>query len=201
MLGLSASTLRRLADNGTVRSFVTPGGHRRYSRTSVQSLLPERAAHRPPLARLGETPERLSRLYRRTVTPATAELPWVVELSAEQRARFRADGRQVVAALLAALDAPGPVARARRLAVALAASADYGRAACAAGIPESMTVEIFARMRRPFLDELSALARRRDFDAAATTALLGEATEALDELVLATLRAHEGAARATGADQ
>ena len=44
MLGLSASTLRRWADAGVVRSYVTPGGHRRFSRTGVQALLPRRDA-------------------------------------------------------------------------------------------------------------------------------------------------------------
>jgi excisionase family DNA binding protein len=191
-LGLSASTLRRLADSGTIRTFVTPGGHRRFSRTSVQALLPTDLPHRPPMARLGETPERLVRRYHRAAAQA---LPWIGDLDSEDRLRFRAGGRRIVTALLAALDAPGPRARRRCLSEARAAGAEYGRAAGAAGLPASVTVEVFARMRQPFLEELSALARRRDFDAAATTGMLAEATAALDDLLLSTLRAREGVDR------
>jgi len=197
VLGLSASTLRRLADGGTIRTFVTPGGHRRFSRFSVEALIPSVAGRRPPMAQLGETPERLTRLYHRVVRPATAGPSWIDGLTTDERRRYRADGRRILAALLAALDVRGPVTRARSLADARAASADYGRAAAAAGLSPSSTIEIFSRMRRPFLDELSALARRREFDAAATTALLGRATDALDDLLLATLRAQEEAARTT----
>ena len=59
-----------------------------------------------------------------------------------------------------------------------------------------MTADLFLRFRRPFLAELAALARRREFDAAATSTLMGDANAALDGLLLATLRGWEAAALA-----
>jgi phage gp36-like protein len=57
-----------------------------------------------------------------------------------------------------------------------------------------MTADLFLRFRRPFLAELGALARRREFDAGATSTLMTDANAALDGLLLATLRGWESAA-------
>ena len=42
LLGVSPSTIRRWGDAGMVRTFVTPGGHRRFSRSGLEALLPDR---------------------------------------------------------------------------------------------------------------------------------------------------------------
>lgn len=193
MLGLSASTLRRWADTGVVRTYVTPGGHRRFSRAALQALLPRRDAILTSMQDLGETPARMVRIYRREVGQGVGDLPWVGQLADEERARFRGHGRRVVDALLAALDTADPVERSALLAVAADASSEYGRAAGSTGTPVSVTIEMFLRFRRPFLTELSSLARRRDLDAAGTTELIEQATDALDDLLLATVRAQEAA--------
>ena len=52
------------------------------------------------------------------------------------------------------------------------------------------TVEAFLRFREPFHRELAATARRRGFDAAETTDLLGGAERAMDRLLVATMRGH-----------
>ncbi len=44
LVGVSPATLRRWSDNGDVRAFTTPGGHRRFARSAILGLLPEPAA-------------------------------------------------------------------------------------------------------------------------------------------------------------
>ena len=185
LLGVSPSTVRRWADTGLVRSFVTPGGHRRFSR-GLESLLPARPATRPPLGDLGETPGRMARGYRRATTDDPARIPWVAELGEVQRERFRAYGRGIVVALVAALDTGDAARREDRLREAADACAEYGRIAGREGLGAPMTADLFLRFRRPFLAE-RAVARRREF-AAATSTLMGDATATLlDGLLLATL--------------
>lgn len=195
LLGVSASTVRRWADTGLVRTFVTPGGHRRFSRAGLDALLPERPTGRPSLVELGETAGRMARGYRRESHDDPARIPWVAELDDARRERFRAYGRGIVSALVAALDAVDPARRADRLREAEDACAEYGRIAGREGLGAPMTADLFLRFRRPFLAELGALARRREFDAAATFTLLSEANAALDGLLLATLRGWEAGSR------
>jgi hypothetical protein len=191
LLGVSASTVRRWADTGLVRTFVTPGGHRRFSRVGLESLLPDRPTGRPSLGDLGETPGRMARGYRRASGDDPSRHPWVAELDDAQRERFRGYGRGIVTALVAALDTDDVGRRADRLREADDACTEYGRIAGREGLGAPVTADLFLRFRRPFLAELGALARRREFDASATFALLTEANAALDGLLLATLRGWE----------
>ncbi len=203
LLGVSASTVRRWGDTGVVRTFVTPGGHRRFSRAGLEALLPSRPTGRPSLGDLGETPGRMARGYRMASAEGHGTIPWVAELDEAQRERFRGYGRSIVSSLVAALDTEDAALRAERLRLADDACAEYGRIAGREGLGAPMTADIFLRFRRPFLAELGALARRREFDAAATATLMAEANTALDGLLLATLRGWESAAlagaRSTGA--
>jgi excisionase family DNA binding protein len=197
LLGVSPSTVRRWADSGTVRTFVTPGGHRRFSRAGLEAMLPDRPSVRPSLTSLGETPGRLARGYRRSGDDTASQIPWVSELDDVKRERFRAYGRGIVASLIAALDADDGARRADLLRSAEDACTQYGRLAGGEGLGASMTADVFLRFRRPFVAELGALARRREFDAAATSTLMADANTALDSLLLATIRGWESAALGT----
>lgn len=41
LVGVSPATLRRWSDNGDIRAFTTPGGHRRFARSAILDLLPD----------------------------------------------------------------------------------------------------------------------------------------------------------------
>lgn len=193
LLGVSPSTVRRWGDAGMVRSYTTPGGHRRFSRPGLEAMLPDRVGTRPSLADLGETPRTLSRGYRRAGGDVPAGISWVSGLGAAERERFRGYGRSIVGSLVAALDATDPARRAELLGAAETACADYGRLAAGESVGVSETADTFLRFRRPFVEELASLARRREFDATATAALMADANAALDGLLVATLRGWEAA--------
>ena len=194
LLGVSPSTVRRWGDSGMVRTFLTPGGHRRFARAGLEAMLPGRPTSRPSLTDLGETPGRLARGYRRNGEDTPLRMPWVSELDDDKRERFRGYGRGIVTSLIAALDAEDQARRAELLRSAEDSCAHYGRLAAGESLSASMTADIFLRFRRPFLDELASIARRREFDATGTAALIAEANAALDGLLLATLRGWEAAA-------
>jgi excisionase family DNA binding protein len=198
VLGVSPSTVRRWADTGTVRTFVTPGGHRRFSRAGLEALLPARPSGRPSLADLGETPGRMARGYRRAADEAPGHIPWIDELDDVRRERFRTYGRGIVASLIAALDTEDQGRRTDLLRSADDSCTEYGRIAGREGLSSATTVDLFLRFRRPFLTELGALARRRELDASATSTLIADANAALDGLLLATLRGWEAAALGAG---
>ena len=106
-------------------------------------------------------------------------------MTAEQLSRFRQRGTQLVADLLAHLDADGGDLR-----VAEEHAREYGAEAARMGASLTDTVEGFLRFRKPFIDELAVLARRRRLDTAEATALLVDAESALDTLLLSLMTAH-----------
>ncbi len=198
LLGVSPSTVRRWGDSGMVRTYTTPGGHRRFSRAGLDAMLPGRPTGRPSLTELGETPRSLARGYRRNADDAPTHIPWVSELDDAKRERFRGYGRGIVTSLLAALDTEDAARRVELLRSAEDACSNYGRLAAGESLGASMTADLFLRFRRPFLDELASVARRREFDASATSALIADANAALDGLLLATLRGWEAATLGAG---
>jgi excisionase family DNA binding protein len=190
MLGVSAATLRRWSDAGRLRVFTTPGGHRRFSRTALEQLLPADRSRRPSIGGGGLTPSRIARTYRRASREAAPELPWVLTLSDEQRLLFRERGHVLAASLLQYLDATQPETAAHHLKEASGSAAEYGNVAAALGLSLSQTVEGFLRFRAPFHHELAVAARRRGFDTAETTDLLETAERAMDRLLVATMTGH-----------
>jgi excisionase family DNA binding protein len=191
LLGVSSATIRRWSNDGRLATFVTPGGHRRFSRAALERLLPDARRRRPSLTGQGLTPTRLSRAYRtedaRAVTQGTA---WLATLDAADREAFRLLGRRLAWALVAHLDAAESEAKHHQLAEATAAAAEYGRRGAGLGLSMSDVVEGFLAFRRPFLAEVSATARRRGFDGGEVADLFDDADRALDRLLVATMSGH-----------
>jgi excisionase family DNA binding protein len=198
VLGVSPATLRRWSDAGRLRVFTTPGGHRRFSRSALERLLPADRSRRPSIAGGGLSPSRIARTYRRASREAAPELPWVLTLSDEQRLLFRERGHVLAASLLQYLDAPQPEAAAHHLKAASGSAAEYGTVAATLGLSLSQTVEGFLRFRAPFHHELAVAARRRGFDTAETTDLLETAERAMDRLLVATMTGHARTAGKSG---
>jgi len=193
LLGVSPATLRRWSDAGRLRVFTTPGGHRRFSRSALERLLPADRSRRPTLGSAGLTPTRIARTYRKASREAAPELAWVLALTDDQRHLFRERGQLLAAGLLQHLDAPEQASAERHLAEAAVSASEYGRVAASLGLSLSQTVEGFLRFRMPFHQELAVAARRRGFDTGETTDLLEAAERAMDRLLVATMTGHSTA--------
>jgi len=183
-LGVTPNTLRRWADRGQISSFTTPGGHRRFLSTAVQALVPAGRTRRPVL---GESSENMASAYRRARPQTGANEPagWLANLSEAERDGFRVRGKQLVGDLLAYLDAEGA-----DISVGERHAHEYGARAAELGASLSDAVEGFLRFRKPFIDELALVARRRHLDTREATALLVDAESALDRLLVALMTGH-----------
>jgi excisionase family DNA binding protein len=203
LVGVDPDTLRRWADEGRIEAYLTPGGHRRFDRRTIETLVATRRAGSRPLATMGASPERLARAYRRSYTADTAAHQVPLDDDAE-RERYRRDGRRLVEALSAHLDAGATGAtgaanaaeRARSEAEATALVDDLARRLATSGMSLTEAVGLFVAARRPFLDELSGLGRRRALDAARLAALYEDASGLLDRLLLRMISTFQETTRA-----
>lgn len=196
LVGVDPDTLRRWADEGRIEVYVTPGGHRRFDRRAIEALVVTRRPGSRPLASLGASPERLARAYRRSYSADTAAHQLPADDPAE-RERYRRDGRRLVEALVAHLDADAADdgERSRSEAEATALVDDLARRLAASGTSLTEAVGLFVAARRPFLDELTGLGRRRALDAARLAALYEDASGLLDRLLLRLIATFQAAAR------
>ncbi|MGK2851204.1 MAG: MerR family transcriptional regulator [Candidatus Limnocylindrales bacterium] len=191
LLGVSTATVRRWSDSGRLRPFTTPGGHRRFSRESLERMLPSDRARRPELG-VGDglTPTRLRRAYRRDAVPVLRQAAWIATLDGNDREAFRQLGRRLAWELVAHLDASDDESRQAHLREATTLAVEYGRLGADLRLAMSDVVEGFLAFRRPFLAEVGAVAARRGFDTAEVTTLFEEAERALDRLLIATMSGH-----------
>jgi excisionase family DNA binding protein len=185
LVGVDPDTLRRWADDGRIEAYLTPGGHRRFERRSIEKLVATRRPGSRPLASLGASPDSLARAYRRSYGADTAAGQLPADDTVE-RERYRRDGRRLVEALVAHLDADAGDAAARDRAEADATVLvdDLARHLAIAGTSLTEAVGLFVAARRPFLDALTGLGRRRALDAARLAALYEDASGLLDRLLL-----------------
>lgn len=183
LVGVDPDTLRRWADDGRIRAFSTPGGHRRFAIDDLRRLVQARSPRRRSLSTLGATPDRVVRAYARSYR-ATAAGAGIEPLATVDRDAFRSDGRHLVAALLGYLDARGPELRARHEADAAETVRTTARRLAATGADISVGVSTFVAARRPLLAELAAVGRRRALDVAGLTALYDQAIALLDRLLV-----------------
>ena len=156
--------------------------------SAVQALVPAGRSRRPALA---ASSDHIARAYRRARPRAgdRENAGWLAALSDAERASFRDRGTQLVSDLLAHLDAE-PNRAAAFLAGAEQHACEYGAEAARVGASLTDTVEGFLRFRKPFVDELAVLARRRRLDTREATALLVEAEGALDRILVALMVGH-----------
>lgn len=194
MVGVDPDTLRRWADEGRIEAYVTPGGHRRFDRQTIEALVSSRRTGSRPLASLGASPERLTRAYRRSYVadPTARDIPADDD---HAREHYRRDGRLLVEALVAHLDAGDDAERDRSEADATALVDDLARRLAASGTSLTEAVGLFVAARRPFLDELTGLGRRRALDASRLAALYQDASGLLDRLLLRLIATYQEAVR------
>jgi len=146
-LDVHPATLRQWADRGRLRTFRTPGGHRRFSAEDVDGMLNALSADLPAEldlllnAALGRT--------RRDLTAGRlAGETWYRPLDPATRDRFRQLGRELLGLVVRSW-APGADADAA-LAGARSAAREQGRLAAHAGL----TVAEAARAHAAFRDML-----------------------------------------------
>ena len=149
LLEVSDATLRQWADNGHLRVYRTPGGHRRFLRDDVMALTD---AGPPPRNSVGEDAlegSALRRIRRRLQQVNAARQPWYQSVEEDGRVRMRLFGRR----LLSILAQNGP--RRRRqdtLAESLLLGQQYGSEMADRGVLLKDTLEAFIFFRTMVLD-------------------------------------------------
>jgi len=191
LIGVSPATLRRWSAAGDVEAFTTPGGHRRFARSTILGMLPSARRQRPSMERLGETPEHMTRVVRRHLAHACHGVSWLADLDEDELEPLRDHGRRIAGSLLAFIDATTSEGRRSAMLKASTAAAEYGRLAALGSGEIGETVAAFLRFRMLFLDELAQVARRRGLDTNESTTLLVTATQAIDQLLVALMNGHE----------
>jgi excisionase family DNA binding protein len=191
LVGVGPDTLRRWADTGRVQSYQTPGGHRRFLRSSLEAMINAPRRQRYAIDRLTSSAQTMAgELHRRIRRTGYAGQPWQARLSAEQRDEFRRWGQRTFQLVVEYVGASKRTERQLLLEEAEKMGALYGAEASRAGLSLAETVEAFLFFRSPVVDAIAGHLRRRSADVADVTAAVHEANAAIDQVLLALVTSH-----------
>ena len=188
ILGVNPATLRQWSDAGQVRTFTTPGGHRRFLEEELVSLtrsaLP--ATPRPELAQilLGSR-ERYEALVRRCLN----ESRWFQSFDDLARRRFRILGSSMLSLIGTYLTA-GRRERERSLMEGCAVAVEYGAEAARVGLSLSEATEAFLLFRTPVLESLERWLRDRRPAGRAGDRFARRANRFMDRVLLSMASSH-----------
>lgn len=195
LVGVAPDTLRRWADSGRVENYTTPGGHRRFLRSSLESMINAPRRHRYGVERLTGSAGTISgEVHRRVSRVGAAAQPWQARLTVEQRDDFRRWGQRTFNLVLEYAAAGKRSERALLLDEAERMGALYGAEAAKAGLSLAEAVEAFLFYRTPVLDAIGAHLRRRSAELSDLTAAYREATAAIDGVLTALVGSYRGGA-------
>jgi excisionase family DNA binding protein len=184
MLGVNESTLRRWADTGQIRSFRTPGGHRRFSESDIRLLMAGRPRvrsdnHYQSLSNLA-----LTRIRRRLQHPRGPEPDWTTRIDEAGRMHLRATGRRLVDLTTEYLGRPR--GRSRVVDEARTLGGEYGVELARNHLSLREAVEAFTFFRRSLGDTAKQVAQKENLSAE-ETAQAWELIHALGDEVLVAL--------------
>jgi len=191
LVGVGPDTLRRWADSGKVQSYTTPGGHRRFLRSSLETMINAPRRHRYEVEQLTDSAQTMAAdVHRRMQRTGYAGQPWQARLTAEQRADFRRWGQRTFNLVIEYVAASRQTERDLLLEEAQRMGALYGAEASRAGLTLAETIEAFLFFRSPVIDAIAGQLRRRAAATADVTTAYREANEAIDQVLLSVVSSY-----------
>jgi DNA-binding transcriptional MerR regulator len=188
MLGVSEATLRQWTDEGKVKAFITPGGHRRYDKAELRSFVGKQ--HRiHGLKDLVSSIEGTPPQHRQVAHTYFSTAPWYHRLDDQTQKHMAESGRELLHLVIKYLTEPArrkeTEERVRNI------GSDFGNQAANLGLSLTETIETFMMHRNPVINAATDLMKRRE-------ALNERAVEAipllnhiLDETLIAMVAAYQ----------
>ena len=186
LLGVNEATLRQWADNGLVRAFRTPGGHRRFASEDIQSLLSNTSAG-PAGHPASDGAAVLPRIRRKVDGTRPTPPAWMSLFDEAGQQRMRLLGRSMVDLCMDAVRGPS---RRDLLKGATALGQEYGTEISERGVSLAEAVEGFVFFRHATMDAIRPALQQSGHDAAVIGRVWQQLGRLTDEVLLGLTRAY-----------
>ncbi|MBI2859942.1 MAG: MerR family transcriptional regulator [Chloroflexi bacterium] len=188
ILGVSEAALRQWTDEGKIKAFVTPGGHRRYYPADLKKLMHSHV-RMLGMRDLAVSLEDSAELLRETSRSYFKDAHWYGHLSPEQQSHLARLGRQLLSLIIRYLAEPSR----RPLIVDMTRDVgrDLGATLAELGLSLTESVEAFVAHRSPIMDTAVQVMKKKQ----ASTSRMAEAiplvTRVTDEALVSLVEAHQ----------
>lgn len=180
LLGINEATLRQWADNGLVRAFRTPGGHRRFSAEDIYSLIA--GEHNGADGVHVADPSVLPRIRRLVKGETHQHSPaWMERFDDEGHKRMRTLGREFLDLCTEHIEQPD---RPESLEQAAVLGAIYGAEIASRGIILSDALQAFFFFRNATIEAIKPTLAQRDATADEAYVIHDQLTKLTDQVLL-----------------
>jgi excisionase family DNA binding protein len=187
-LGISEATLRQWTDEGRIKAFITPGGHRRYSKAELKRFL---RSHSKTLGikDLVVELEDTTRLHREIARRSMDSSAWYHKLGQDSRERLAILGRRLLDLIIRYMTEPSK--RPEILAQARDVGRSHGETLADIGLPLTDSVEAFISHRGPIVDAITHLMRKREAVAGRVVDAIPMISRVMDEALISLVAAYQ----------
>ena len=188
MLGVSEPTLRQWTDEGKIRAFITPGGHRRYNKAELRSFTgKQQRVHgiKDLVTRIEDTPP----LHRELAHTHFAATSWYNKLDAESQRHLAESGRQLLHLVTRYITEPLKHEEVEELARGI--GSDFGEQVAKLGLSLTESLEAFMLHRNPVINAATDLMKRREALNERAVEALPLVTHIMDETLIALVAAYQ----------
>ncbi len=188
ILGVSETALRQWTDEGKIKAFVTPGGHRRYSKVELKKFV---GTHRRMLGveDLVIELEDTALLHREIDRRFLEGTVWYNNLTDESKRRLAELGRRVLDLIIKYIGEPSKRGEATELAHQV--GRDFGETLAGQGLALTTSVEAFIAHRDPLLNATTHLMKRKEAFSGRVVEAIPLVTHIMDEALVALVAAHQ----------
>ncbi|MFA5055659.1 MAG: helix-turn-helix domain-containing protein [Dehalococcoidia bacterium] len=192
LLGVSEATLRNWTDEGRIKAFVTPGGHRRYVESELRAFIAAQSrvfTNKDMLAQMGSEPLHKIQQARERM----AETHWYGGLSDESKARLRGLGGAVYGLAVEYLtDKKG---REETMRSAREVGRQFGEYLADINVSLTDAIEAFILHRSPLIQVASDIVKREGVLRGQAADAVPLVTQITDEFLLSLVEAHQSRQR------
>ncbi len=195
LLGVSEAALRQWTDEGRLKAFVTPGGHRRYSRAELKKFMsshPRMLGIKDLVLELEDT----AGILRQIARTSLKDKPWFHHLN-EKSGRHMAElGRRLLDLIIKYITEPAK--REETTVLVREVGHDFGETLAETGLTLTDAVEAFILHRDPIMHAATQLMRKKEAFTGRVVEAIPLVTHVMDEALVSLVAAHQQKAGEAG---
>jgi DNA-binding transcriptional MerR regulator len=188
MMGVSEAALRQWTDEGKIKAFITPGGHRRYSRVELKKFTgshPKMLGIKDLVFELEDT----AQTHRELARASLSATKWYHRLSEESQENLAQQGRLLLNLIIKYITEPSrrdeTIQRARDV------GREKGKILASLGLSLTDSVEAFLVHRDPILNAATHLMRKKEAFTGRIVESIPKVAHVLDEALVSLVAAHQ----------
>ncbi|MFH1003174.1 MAG: helix-turn-helix domain-containing protein [Chloroflexota bacterium] len=188
MLGVSETALRQWTDEGKLKAFITPGGHRRYARAELKKFMgnqPKTFGIKDLVVELEDS----ARSLRETSRASLKTGSWYQQLSESSREQLAHLGRQLLDLIIKYVTERSH--RGETIQQAHDVGNELGVTLARLGLPLTDSVEVFITHREPVMKAATQLLKKREAYTGRVAEAIPLVTQVMDEALVSLVAAHQ----------